>query len=301
MLALELLSAVVGAGLASGREIASFYAEYGWWGLGGIALTALTMLALGGGTLPSAWQGRWPERLWRGLLRCLLITTGGAMLCSTGHLAALTLPVHGAYWLGMAGSLVLAWRMALSRRHGLAWTGCGLVCLLMMMVVAGFPLPPMRAAFLSDASVWEAAVRAVSYGGFSAALQYPVLAARPHTDRKERYSAIAVLTLLLAAGFLLLMRHPALIGEPMPFVRMMQRYGKPGFWLCALCLYLASLTTLATCLRGIRGKMPDLAAMGLICLLGFEGVVGRAYPLIGSGCMILLAWAKMAKMRNSFR
>jgi hypothetical protein len=176
-----------------------------------------------------------------------------------------------------------------------------LLCLLVAVLLAGFALPPMRAAFLPTGSALEACVRAVSYGGFSAALQYPVLAAHQGKSRKDRYLAVGVLALLLAAGLALLMRHPALIGEQMPFVRMMQAYGKPGYILCAACLYLASLTTLATCLRGVQYSPFCLAGMATVCLLGFEGAVGRVYPLIGAVCLMLLMAGKMSKIRNSFR
>ena len=64
MLAWELVGAVVGAGLASGREIASFFTQYGGWGMLGVVLSVGVLVSLADVTLPSSWRGRWPERLW---------------------------------------------------------------------------------------------------------------------------------------------------------------------------------------------------------------------------------------------
>ena len=57
MLTWELLGAVFGAGIASGREVASFFARYGVWSNLGIVVAGLTMMYLASGELPtSSWQ-----------------------------------------------------------------------------------------------------------------------------------------------------------------------------------------------------------------------------------------------------
>ncbi|MBR3763152.1 MAG: hypothetical protein IKK57_01200, partial [Clostridia bacterium] len=63
----ELLGAAVGAGLASGREIASFFGQYGMAGVAGAGLSVIVMYLLADASLPLSWLGRWPERLWRAL------------------------------------------------------------------------------------------------------------------------------------------------------------------------------------------------------------------------------------------
>ena len=116
----ELFGAAVGAGLASGREIASFFGRYGAWGYAGIVVSAAVMALLAGARLPSAWRGRWPERLWRTLQSLLLLVTGGAMLAGAGELAA-ALPGRWARPSAMAVTLLTAWLLAYRTQCGLAW------------------------------------------------------------------------------------------------------------------------------------------------------------------------------------
>ena len=50
--------------------------------------------------------------MWTALFTGLMAATGGAMLAGAGEVAALLLPVRGAYWLGAAATLGLAWMLA---------------------------------------------------------------------------------------------------------------------------------------------------------------------------------------------
>ena len=68
-----------------------------------------------------------------------------------------------------------------------------------------------------------------------------------------------------------------------------------GGWLPA-ALYLAALTTLAAALRGLRallcrGYPAGVAALAALSLGGLERLVARVYPLLGAGCLVLLALA----------
>lgn len=295
MLPWELLGAVVGAGLASGREIASFFGRYGAWGFAGIALAVGALLLLGGTELPGSWRGRWPERLWRTLLLLLLISTGGAMLAGAGEVAALTLPVHGAYWLGMAGTLLLAQRLAKHTVTGLMWVSRAMLLVLAAMIALGLTLPPMRAVALTEPPIPMALLRGAAYGGFNAALLHPVMAGAVGLPPKERRRSLIIACLLagalLVAGNAVLLRHPALRGEALPFIRLMAQLGQPGFWLGAAALYLAILTTLTVCIRSAGGGWLALGGIVLVALIGFSGVVDAAYPLLGGGCAAMLAAA----------
>lgn len=302
MLTWELVGAVVGAGLASGREIASFFSRYGGWSIAGIILAVVTMLLLSDASLPKQWEGRWQGRLWSILLSLLLIATGGAMLSGAGNVFALTLPVNGAYWFGVAGTMVFAWILAHRTAYGLAWISRILLAVLALMITLGLFLPPMEAVHLLDTSVLEALVRGITYGGFNAALQTPIMACageRPATARKRAaYYAGGIIFFLLMLGNAVLLRHPALLSEEMPFVRLLEEFGQFGYTLGALCLYLAILSTLTACLRGLgRGLLP-VASVVAVSLLGFTGVVEMAYPLLGGGCFLMLV---AAKFTNSSR
>ena len=118
--AAEICGAVVGAGFASGKEIASFFSRFGGWSWAGIMLAVAVVGAVclgvmrrpGVAGMPLAWQSRGLGRLWTALFTGLMAATGGAMLAGAGEVAALLLPVRGAYWLGMGATLVLAWLSA---------------------------------------------------------------------------------------------------------------------------------------------------------------------------------------------
>lgn len=301
MLTWELIGAVVGAGLASGREIASFFSRYGAWSYAGILLSVGTMVFLADAALPQFWYGRWQEKMWRILLSLLLAATGGAMLSGAGEIASLTLNLRGAYWFGLAATLALGWMLAHRTRGGLAWVSRGLLCVLAVLIILGFTLPQMQAVALRGENLLNMPVRAIAYGGFNAALQAPITVAADKTKKEKKRAAFfagCMIALLLVLGNSVLLRHPALMAEELPFIRMMSGFGQFGYVLGAVCLYLAILSTLTACLRGLgRGILPAAGVL-VISLLGFSGVVEMAYPILGGGCYVMLA---AAKFTNSSR
>lgn len=288
----ELVGAAVGAGMASGREAASFFGRYGRWGFAAIPLACAVMAALAPADFPPAWQKRWPDRLRRLLQALLLMATGGAMLCAAGETASLALP--GAYPYAMAATLALALLLARKTRKGLALLSRVLLAVLALLVVTGLLMPPMRAAPVAPTTRNGLFLRSLAYGGFNAALMAPVLALTEQTPTQKRCEtryACGGIALFLVAAQLLLMRHPALLWEPLPFVRLTARFGGPAHLLSAASLYLASLSTLTACFRCLRTRL-ILPGILLCALLGFTGAVDVLYPLLGGGCFLLLAAAK---------
>ena len=247
-------------------------------------------------------KGSDPMNGLRRLTALLLAATGGAMLAGSGEVAALTLPLHGAKWLGMAVTLAAAWLLAKRTITGLAWVSRAMLGTLAALICLGFALPPMRSAVLETPSASAALVRGVAYGGFNAALLHPVLAgARDIPGRERRRHLIAACCMagmLLLAGHALLQRHPALVGEALPFVRLMARLGRAGFWLSAAALYLAILTTLTVCIRSLGGGAMAMAGIVMVAALGFSGVVDAAYPLLGGGCAVMLMAMRLERVRN---
>lgn len=301
MLTWELTGAVIGAGLASGREIASFFSRYGIWSYAGILLSVGMMVFLADAALPQRWLGQWQEKLWQLLTMMLLAATGGAMLSGAGNIAVLTLNVHGAYWFGVVGTLALGWLLAHRTARGLAYVSRGLLIVLAVLILLGYTRPPMKAALLHDESMVVMPLRAVTYGGFNAALQAPIMAISHQTCREKKRSAWlagGIIAVLLMLGNGVLLKHPALMAEELPFIRMMSDFGKVGYMLGAVSLYLAILSTLTACFRGLgRGILP-LVCILAASLLGFSGVVDVVYPLLGGGCCLFLA---AAKFTNSCR
>ncbi len=304
MLVWELIGAVVGAGLASGREIASFFSTFEKWSLPGIFLSVAVMASLTDTVIPTAWHNTWKEKGWSLLLSLLLVVTGGAMLSGAGEAVALMLPIHGAYWIGQAITLLLAWLLARRTVSGLALVSRALTAVLISMMVLGLFMPGLPAAVLADSSLPAGTLRAITYGGFNAALQVPIMSASCMDSQRKRrtaWSAAALIAAVLLLGNAVLLRHPAMIGEPLPFVRLMAALGKPGFWISAACIYLAILSTLTACIRGSGGGFFPAAGMIVVALGGFSGAVGVLYPMLGGACFLMLLLAKLSNSHiNSF-
>lgn len=302
MLMWELLGTVLGAGVASGREVASFFSRYGAWSIPGIILACCTLMLLANCKLPQSWKSKWSEKLWRILLSALLIVTGGAMLSGAGEVAALLLPLKAAYTIGIVGTLALAWFLAHRTQSGLAWTSRAMLIVLASLIVYGIFLPRDQAAVLPPHALPDSVIHAVAYGGFNAALLVPVLENSRRTSNRQKKTAILsvglIFMLLLLAGNAVLLRHPILINEPLPFICLMQRIGKNGYYLAAASLYLAILSTLTACFRGMGHRWYAAAAITAVAMLGFSGVVEVAYPVVGFACLCLLV---AAKFTNCFR
>lgn len=299
MLVWELVGAAVGAGFASGREIAVFFAQYGIWSYAGLAMTG-AMLLLAGEPVPAAWQGRWPEKLWKLMLSVLLIATGGAMLAGSGEICAQVLPVKRSNEIGMTVTLLISWLLAMKTKTGLAWVSRSLVVVLTILLFLAFRLQPLQAAVIANAEGFSALLSGSSYGGFNAALQWSVLSAAAMNGRHKRCAlqwATLIIMLLLLLGTFLIGRNSALIEEPMPFLMMMKQFGIVGYMFFVLCLYLAVLSTLTACIRALSGRFCPILAILMVSAGGFAEAVGSLYPLLGGACCIMLL---LAKIMNSF-
>ncbi len=286
----QLLGAVVGAGFASGREIASFFGQYGSWALGCIAIAVAVMVFLADVQPRGSFSAPW----WM-LSRLLLIVTGGAMLSGAGHLAELTLPLHAARGIGVLLAAMVGWRLA-RQDKGLIWVGWLLMAVLLVLMLSGFVIPPMQAVFVEPVQPASGILRAACYGGFSAALMHPLLMTFPLPSRKKGLVGVAVtMALLLLLGCGVMARHPALLAAEMPFVVLARQAGKAGFVLAAASIALGTVSTLAVCIRSIPGRFP-LAVMLLISTMGFSEAVGILYSILGGVCAVMLLLCKMTKI-----
>ena len=282
-----IIGAVIGAGLASGREVAAFFSRWGPWSWLGVASATVTIGLMGHRAMRPAAPAWWRTAL----LTALLTATGGAMLAGSGEIAALTLPLRGAYWLGLAGTLGLAAFFSERNLAGLAALSRALVGSLLALLIPALLLPPTRGAWLTPPSAARPLIRGLCYGGFNVALATPVLAEAadlpPGEKRRLALSSSAALGLILALGNAVLLRHPGLAGQPLPYVALAARLGRWGQGVAALALYLATLTTLTACLRGLRGLLRArwaVALPALVALMGFTGAVDALYPALGALC-----------------
>lgn len=318
-LATAAVGSVIGAGFASGREVCGFFTRYGAWSFFAL-LTAISMIAWcalhllsaeRADGMPEKWQGRWPGKLWQAMFLALMLTTGGAMTASLGEIGALSLPLHWARWWTMALSLALCWLLAGRELRALRPISRALiVCLLICMALAWTKPRTSGAIVARRPNAFFAAFSGLCYGGFNMALAAPVLCGRKLSAAEQRVCAIK-LTLMLGALLLsanmLMLRHPDLISEPLPLLRLMASFGRAGYALCVCAMGLAVFTTQLSAMTGMLSLLPGrkryagVAAMAVMAVCGFERLVNVAYPLLGGACFLLLVAAVLSKKCVGFR
>ena len=294
-----IVSAMVGAGFASGREILCFFSRYGRlsWALAALAAGFMgTLIARLMQDQPVA-----PDAKTAGIGKLFLLplymAAGGAMTAAAGELAALTLPLHHAR--GLGGLLTLCAGVLIARKPvaALGVMGKILVPLLLLAFFFCLRIPVETAADLSPVpNPFAALAQLAGYCGLNVTLSAGVIreagrsCAPGDKKRLSLYTGILI-GLLLCAGNAALLPHAAsLRSAALPVVALLRAYGKAGYSLSAVLLYLAVLSTLAAILRTMGGllprriKKPGLWA-GLLCafssFIGFESIVGLAYPVLG--------------------
>lgn len=294
----ELIGAVVGAGLASGREIAAFFAQYGDAGYAGIAASGVVMYFLGTIRYPISFPYQWMQKTWRLMFSALLIATGGAMLSGAGEVISLTLPIHGAYWLGYACTLILSWILARKTKEGLTYISKAMLLVLIILIGLSLFADPIKAVDISSAQISESLYSGIKYGGFNAALQASVLARYRGNANRQRlcvFGASFGICIILSMGNAAVLRSPGLISEPLPFLKYASSYGRWGYALFASSLYMAILSTQVVCLKGLNGTVLPICCILATSLMGFSSVVERVYPILGGICVFFLLYAKFSK------
>ena len=300
------VAAMVGAGFASGREIMRFFSRYGAFSWALVIFAALVtawmlrrMLTLGGVQ----------SRLGRGLLCLFSLAVGGGMTAAAGELWALTVPVQHARTLGSVITLALCLWLAGGSLRDMAWLGRVLLPFLLAVLALCLRVPgvftrrdvPMGEALLAVVSV-------AGYCGLNGMTAAGVLGGPcPRREQNGISAAVGLLTaLLLCLGNAALLPHAAALSDaPLPTVFLLRAYGKPGYYLSAAVLYLAASTTLIAVLRELmtlsapylpKRKRPliGLCVMA-VSLLGFEDIVGKAYPVLGWAWLGMLLIGKRSK------
>lgn len=316
--ALALVATVVGAGFASGREVLRFFSIFGQWSWVGCVLAALLLTGL------SAWSALLAARLnaydlatlcrralgerggqaaaW--LNGTLVTVTAGAMVAAMGELAALALPIHGAYQIGIVFSVAVA---ALAARRSLStiaaiggWLlpACLLLYALLLRDATGgnaTPAPPQA---------WRALPMAFAYASMNAALGCGVLCelgrgkSRANVLRACAIAGALLLLLLLGANAALYRHVETLRDAALPIVMLARSLGAMGYWLCIAALSLAVITTLLalthTLARMLGTAIPSPLSQALsitlpllVGLTGFSTLVSSLYPLLGTASTLL--------------
>lgn len=306
-----ILGAFIGAGFASGREVMQFFTRYGSLSvpfilLTGCLITWVIWRALCGGSATA--ETPLPGRI---VLLLLYLAVGGGMTAAAGELWALTIPLR--YARGMGLLLSLAGCLAASGRPEKAMTALGYLLLpalmLALMLCMRVPTPgetPVRVPAPGD--VLRGAAGCFSYAGTNGMLALGILEKAGHGCSRRKNCRCAVwaggaVTVLLLLYDRALMPHTAEVGDaPLPLVLLLRAYGTEGYYLSAVVLYLAVITTLIAVLRALRNGMARLfprfgtAITGIttaaVSLCGFERIVATVYPTLGLLCFLLFACKK---------
>ncbi len=145
--ALALLSAIVGAGFASGSEVLCFFSRFGVAGWLGV-LTACALMGAcayvmmraagvrGAASFPALYRaacGPWLARAAAVLYGALMAMSAGAMTAAFAELAALTLPIRDAYAAGFALAILLG--VVCSRRDLALLSGLGRALLPLLLAL----------------------------------------------------------------------------------------------------------------------------------------------------------------------
>ena len=298
-----LIGAIVGAGFASGREIAGFFASYGAAApmlclLAAGAITALMGALTSSGITVKLFSGGIGELL----LSALLIVTGGAMLAAAGDVCALTIPIFYAREIGMAGTLLASVFLSGRSVRALSLPSALLLPLLLSALLLTQNGAPAGQSWPAADAFALGGVKALAYAGMNTALSSGVLCdMQKNLDKKGLCRACAwlfffVLLLLLLGVRALQGAGNEVMQSALPFVFLLRGYGKTGFYLAAALLYFASLSTLAAILRALLrqasvrapryGRTLVFLCVLLTALMGLQALVENLYPILGLICFI---------------
>ena len=320
------LGAIIGAGFASGREVVAFFTRYGVHARWLIPLSAAALALLCALCINAArrlgtdrwWDlyGDMPSWVRIGARLCaamMLAVTGGAMISASGWLVMLMWPSEWAYPIGAVGTLLMAWRVGRRSLGALGWISGLLTALLVSALLAArLGLGESSAALLAwePEPLFRAAMRAVAYAAMNLALAIGVVCRCAQGTARRTVLLCAGLGAAVAALLLLsdgvYRRHPELLTEAFPIVRLLAQFGRTGFLVSAGLMYLAVFTSLAAVLCALDGAARECgpylrAVLTLgpplaVSLVGFEGIVDGLYAPAGLACLVLvfapLLWAR---------
>lgn len=310
--------AVIGAGFASGRETVQFftrYGQHGWWliflAVAGMVVLSMACMRTGCG----CWCGLYADKpVWMGACAkacafLMMVISGGAMISAAGHMVALVWPSDWAQGIGAVGTVVLAWLASRGRMRPLSVIS-GLLTLMMVLafffaIASGNTQESVRLMqSVEPVQLLQAAFGAAGYAAMNITLSIGVVcscgrSSSPVRSRTAVLFGFMLLSLLLLSHYLYLL-HPELWNEAFPIVRLLASYGRSGFLMSVLLLYLAIFTTLAAVLYGLREAAQNYAKRPLMRIalwaglplalscVGFARIVDRLYAPAGLICLLFV-------------
>ena len=263
--ALAMSGAALGLEGASGRAIAMFYgqtADAGWLGI------LLSALLFGAAAALICDRGRWLQLrqsfLIRGLQGLFLLGAACMLLREAWHIGQLALPLHRAGLYGVLGALFLAAAAALSGQQGRRMHCCVFACMLAACLAAllffGRMPEPARSYglqlrlgnFLPGALLLALAHTAV--GVFLSVGMAPPRAANCHPVRLGIFSSLIYGTLLSLGKGIFSRHEPMLLRLRCPFAALAAGWGKAGFYLICMLIFLGCTAGLSAILCAVIPK-----------------------------------------------
>jgi uncharacterized membrane protein YkvI len=309
------VAAIVGAGFASGRELVVFFSGQGaasWLGVAtacaGAGFLTGTISALARRAGKRELPGIFAQLMGRGsgvamqvVYAALMVLCAAAMLSTGATLGALALPLHGAWLIGVAVTLVVG--LLLTRRGALPVAGLVLVAAMALWYAAlGWSQPGGSPPVLG--SVIISGATGLIYAAFNATVAAGVVCLNAQGVVKPLrvglYTGGLMAVMLIPANWALLRADAEIRQMVLPSVAMAQRWGVAGYYLSIAALFLAVVTTLSAALSSLKVQLTGLglragyalfyscAAALVLSMAGLTTLVGIGYPALGAVCALML-------------
>lgn len=270
--AFSTVAAAAGVGVVSGRQAVVFFAQMQGTSWIAVAISAVVFGTLCGLTAAAARQTGeesllklyvrvlpgWTARIAGGMYCLTMVFAAAAMLAEAGRMAALTFPVHNAYWMGVVFTLGMALMLCVYKIRG--W-GMAVVCILFYTALA-LDTRPVRifAEYRTEPELAGSVPAAMLLGAAHGAL-CTVMAAQSAFSlpagtlwRFALTACGAMLLLLSSVNFALIRGGERLLSQPLPTVLLAARWGKAGYYSCILVKWMCVLYSLAAAIGGLTGK-----------------------------------------------
>ncbi|MDR2505998.1 MAG: GerAB/ArcD/ProY family transporter [Oscillospiraceae bacterium] len=268
--ALAILSTVIGAGFASGREVVEFFTRFGAFSWVGIAVAAAcfaflaaSIMKLSGRIGCGSWSDLAAAALGKAggaaasaLYAVIMIITASAMASGIGEVTAILLPVQHARIIGTLASVIICGFAATKGIRALAAGASFLlpICILLYIVIGRTPAQTHALAMPLPNPIISIPY-AIGYACMNTTLCCCILCEVGRTDEK-RHKKISILfsimlfILTAACNAVLLPRLAQIVNEPLPIVKL-SGGNTASMAFASASLLLAMATTLTALIRSV--------------------------------------------------
>lgn len=318
-------AATAGTGFSSGREVVLFFAQMGRASWIGVAFASAMFGMLCGVVCHFAKQtgaesfygvcihvlGTRQGSVVAVVQSLLAAVSAGMMVVVAGAMAALTLALKHAFWIGVVLSVGIALLLCMHRMRGMSGAGMVIpvVCVLFYTALA---LDPRKITIHQrfevvpelSGSTTAALMLAMLHAALNASVAGEVTACFANRVEKPIRFGIgcgAIMFLLLSAANAALLRGgEKLLVQALPTVVLAARWGVFGYYAAIVAMWLCAVATLAAGIGSLAGRIAEKSISGMTlfgffllgamvsALRGFEEFIEWGYPLLGCAGAISL-------------